>query len=146
MRLRLRKLRLKLNKIVLFVLVCALITLQVGARPMRTDHILQHQQIFTHSVAQLIEYIYSKGYKCTLGEVYRTRAQAALYAASGKGIVNSNHCSRLAVDISLFSPTDEYLRDVKDYKQFGEYWEKLNPFNEWGGRWRLGDACHFEMD
>jgi len=130
----------------LFLLVVSASIIKVDARPMRLDHIYQHQCVFTRNIAQLIEYIYSKGYKCTLGEVFRTSAQARLYAATGKGIVNSNHCSRLAVDINLFSPTDEYLHDVKDYKQFGEYWEKLNPFNEWGGRWSNGDACHFEMD
>lgn len=146
MRLRLRKLRLKHSKIVLFVLVCALITFRVSARPMRTDHILQHQQIFTRSVAQLIEYIYSKGYKCSFGEGFRTHEQALWNAQHHLGVVNSNHCYRLAIDLNLFDSNDNYLRDDKEYLQFGEYWEKLNPFNEWGGRWKRGDANHFEMD
>lgn len=148
----LEKLKQNLNKIscscrlLSLLVVCALISLQMGARPMRHDHFLTRQQIFTHNIARLIEYIYSKGYKCTLGESFRTHSQAALYAASGKGIADSNHCYRLAMDINLFNPTDEYLHGVKDYLQFGEYWEKLNPWNEWGGRWKNGDANHFEMD
>lgn len=124
----------------------------ISARPMRSDHIFQHQCAFTRNIAQLIAHIYSKGYKCTLGEVYRTHEQALRNAQLHIGVVNSNHCYRLAVDLNLFSPTGEYLHDGKEYKQFGEYWEKLDPFNEWGGRFKdskgriIGDANHFEMD
>lgn len=130
------------------MLVCALIPLQVGARPMRRDHWTERQQIFTRNIARLIEYIYSKGYKCTFGESFRTREQAALYAKTGIGISDSNHCYRLAMDLNLFNAKNEYLRSEKEYVQFGEYWEKLDPFNEWGGRFktRYSDPFHFEMD
>lgn len=133
-----------LSKLVFFfMLVCAPVDL--GARAMRTDHIFQHQLIFAQNVAKLIEYIYAQGYKCTLGEVYRTREQALLYSQIGKGIVNSNHCSKLAIDINLFKD-DKYLTDSEEYKKFAEYWIRLNPFNESGYFWKSRDSGHFEMD
>jgi len=109
---------------------------------------LPRQEQFTLNIAHLIEYIYSQGYKCTFGETYRTQEMAQIYSKEGKGIVNSNHCFRLAIDLNLFDSDGNYLHDSKDYKQFGEFWEKLNPFNEWGGRWtkRYQDPFHFEMD
>ena len=84
------------------------------ARPMRRDHILEHQQIFTTNVARLITYINQQGYKCTFGEVYRPTEMAQIYAKLGKGIINSNHCSKLAVDLNLFDSEGKYLTDGKD--------------------------------
>ena len=106
----------------------------------------QEQAIFARNVAKLIEYIFSTGYVCTLGEVYRTPSQAAAYAKEGKGIVNSLHCKRLAIDINLFSADGKYFPDTPDYKPIGEYWESLHPSNRWGGRF-IGrpDGNHFEM-
>ena len=140
----------KFNKSLLTVAFLAIISLcapfRLGAHSMRTDHIYQHQVIFTQNIARLTEYIFSKGYKCTLGESFRTHEQALWNAQKHIGVVNSNHCYRLAIDLNLFDSNDKYLHDSKEYTQFGEYWEKLNPFNEWGGRWKNGDSNHFEMD
>lgn len=143
----------RLSKIALAVLffgtVCAT---HACANPMRPDHIFEHQKTFTRNIAHLIAHIFDSGYSCTLGEVYRTHEQALLNARLGKGIVNSNHCYRLAVDLNLFDASGKYLQGVKDYEKFGIFWERLNPFNEWGGRFRngkgqlIGDYNHFEMD
>ena len=120
---------------------------QEPAHALRKDiPFLGRQEQFTINVAHLIEYIYSQGYSCTFGETFRTKAQALLDAHAGIGIRDSNHCYRLAIDLNLFDKNGKYLTTVKDYLIFGEYWEKLNPFNEWGGRWRNGDCDHFEAD
>jgi hypothetical protein len=114
---------------------------------MRRDHWTERQQIFTRNIARLIEYIYSKGYKCTFGESFRTREQAALYAKTGIGMSDSNHCYRLAMDLNIFDANGKYLTDTKDYAQFGKYWESLDPFNESGAFWKSNpDGNHFEMD
>lgn len=132
-----------------FFLIC--LWAVCNARPMRTDHLYEHQCIFTQNVAKLIQYIYSKGYKCTLGEVFRTREQAIINATHHVGIVNSNHCSRMAIDLNLFKD-DKYITTSKEWQQFGEYWLRLNPWNEWGGQFKntngkiIGDYNHFEMD
>ena len=126
-----------------FFLIC--LWAVCNARSMRTDHIYEHQCIFTQNVTKLIQYIYSKGYKCTFSETFRTREQAIINASKGIGIVNSNHCSRLAIDLNLFK-NDKYITTGKEWLQFGEYWERLNSWNEWGGRSKIKDFNHFEMD
>lgn len=103
------------------------------------------QWVFSLNVSNLIAYIFSQEYKCTLGEVLRTKSQAASYAADGVGVADSQHCKRLAIDICLFSPSGKYLKDSEDYKIFGDYWESLHPYNRWGGNFRRADGNHFEM-
>jgi hypothetical protein len=103
----------------------------------------QKQAVFALNVAKLIQFIYSKGYSCSLGEVFRTQAQADIYAKNGKGIKNSLHCKRLAIDINLFSSEGKYFPDAKEYEQFGLFWEALDEKNRSGSR--FGDANHFEM-
>ena len=121
-------------------------TMTTGAPLRKNIPFVDRQQTFTTNVAKLILYINSKGYACTFGETLRTKEMAQIYARTGKGIVDSNHLYKLAVDLNLFK-NGVYLSDAKEYKQFGEYWEQLNQFNEWGGRWKhLVDSCHFEMD
>jgi hypothetical protein len=106
----------------------------------------EKQQTFARNVTTLIEYIYQHGYAVTFGEAYRTPEQAAIYAKEGKGIVDSLHCKRLAIDLNLFKG-EEYISDgkVPEYALIGEFWEKLDPLNRWGGRFTRGDYNHYEM-
>lgn len=112
----------------------------------------KEQDAFLVDVGHLIFYIHSKGYYCTFGEAWRSHDQAEIYAKEGKGIVNSLHCQRLAIDLNLYSKDGKYITDVKEYRQFGEYWMKLNPKNRWGGCFhdRYGrpkvDSDHFERN
>lgn len=104
----------------------------------------QDQALFTEHVAMLIDYIFHNKYFCTFGEAFRTEEQAAWYAKQGKGIKNSLHCKRLAIDLNLISPDGKYLIDSKDYEKFGKFWESLDPHNRWGGRFTRPDGNHFE--
>jgi len=110
-----------------------------------TMSLRQSQAIFMLNVAKLIVKMNSEGFTCTFGEAFRTPEQAEIYAKSGKGIKNSLHCKRLAIDINLFSPKGDYLTTVKDHEQFGMFWETLHPKNRWLGRFAKGDANHYEM-
>ncbi len=103
----------------------------------------EKQKLFALNVAKLIAYIFDSGLSCTLGEAYRTAEQAALYAKEKKGILNSQHRDRLAIDIDLFSKTGEYETKTESYSHYGKYWESLHPDNRWGGR--FSDGNHFEM-
>lgn len=106
---------------------------------------LSQQQIeFTHNAAVLIHYIFAQGHTCTFGETYRTPEQAFLYAKQGKGIRNSLHIKRLAMDLNVFDAMGNYLTDSKDYEKFGVFWESLNPNNRWGGKFPKADGNHFE--
>ena len=102
------------------------------------------QKEFAHHASLLISYIFSQGYSCTFGETFRTPEQAMIYAKNGKGILNSLHCKRLAIDLNLFSPEGKYLTDSALYEKFGTWWEILHPENRWGGRFPKPDGNHFE--
>lgn len=106
----------------------------------------QKQSLFAKNVAILINHIYDMGYEVTFADAYRSPEAAAFYAKSGKGIANSLHCKRLAIDLNLFNSDGKYLLDKKDYEPFGLYWKSLNPANKWGGDFKtLVDCVHFEM-
>lgn len=102
----------------------------------------QKQQEFALDVARLILEINNRGYRCTLGECYRTPEQAEIYAKSGRGIKNSLHTSRLAIDINLFDPDGNLLSKSEDHTPFGIYWESLRPENRSG--MRFNDGNHYE--
>ena len=92
-------------------------------------------------LADLIRHAYEQGYELTLGEAYRTPEQAALNAASGKGIANSLHTVRLAIDLNLFKD-GKWLQNTEDHKPLGEYWESIG--GAWGGRFR--DGNHYSLE
>jgi D-alanyl-D-alanine carboxypeptidase len=107
--------------------------------------LFERQKTFALNISALIKFIFDIGFQCTLGEAERSKEQAEIYAKSGKGIADSLHCKRLAIDLNLFKD-GQYLTQFKDYEQAGVFWEKLHPLNRWGGRFtKLVDSNHFEM-
>lgn len=108
------------------------------------NDLLERQFTFAVNVSNLIKYIFENGYQCTIGEVYRPPETAKIFAKEGRGITKSLHCDRLAIDINLFTSLNEYLKNTRDYAQFGKYWEALHPDNKWGGT--FSDGNHFQMD
>lgn len=105
----------------------------------------EKQQLFTANIGRLILWAYSKGYRLTFGEVYRTPEQARANAKSGKGISNSLHIIRLAVDLNLFVE-GIYQTNSEAYQVLGDYWKTLHPLNRWGGDFKSRpDGNHFSM-
>jgi hypothetical protein len=104
------------------------------------------QKVFSTLVARLILHtVGTAGVSVTLGEAWRTKEQAELYAKEGNGIVNSLHCLRLAIDLNLFRD-GKLLVTTDDYRSMGEFWESLSTADyscSWGGR--FGDADHFAI-
>ena len=91
------------------------------------------QREFPLMLAALITWAYEhQGYELTLGEAYRTPEQAALNAKSGKGISNSLHTKRLAIDLNLFI-NGVYQTDSEAYRPLGDKWKSLNKLARWGG-------------
>ncbi|EFF5369639.1 M15 family metallopeptidase [Escherichia coli] len=103
----------------------------------------EKQQLFAVMIADLIHWAQEHGYRLTFGEAYRTPEQAALNAKTGKGIRNSLHTLRLAVDFNLFI-NGEYQTDTDTYRPLGEYWESIG--GTWGGRFSRADGNHFSLE
>jgi len=109
------------------------------------------QEEFSLNLARLIIFIYESGYKCTGGEWWRTPEMAEIYARNGKGIKDSLHLRRLAIDLNLFKD-GKYLNTTEAHRPFGEYWKSLHFMNRWGGDFHNSkgepkpDGNHYEMN
>jgi len=108
--------------------------------------LVKKQSKFAQDVAKLLQYINDQGEHCTLAEAYRTPEQAALYAKEGKGIKDSLHCVRCAIDICLFDADWKYQTKAEPYKKYADYWVTLDPANRAGYFWEKKDANHFERN
>jgi hypothetical protein len=107
----------------------------------------EEQAAFAQDVSLLLAFVFNSGYLCTLGEAWRSCEQAEIYAKEGKGIVHSQHCRRLAIDLNLYSKDGTYLKDDVHYRKIGIYWESIGKKNRWGGHFKgLIDLDHFERN
>lgn len=106
----------------------------------------EKQRIFTMNIGKLIAWAYANGFELTFGDAYRDPRLAALNASEGKGIKNSLHTRRLAVDFNLFKES-VYLAKSEAYKPLGDYWKSLEPRNRWGGDFKpVPDGNHFSCE
>lgn len=99
----------------------------------------EKQSLFARLMAMLIGEACRRGFEVTLGEVWRSEAEA-----ERRGFKNSLHTKRLAVDLNLFRD-GEYLRDSEDYKGLGKWWEAQHELCSWGGRFSRPDGNHFSV-
>ena len=103
------------------------------------------QQQFAGLLGQFLTWIYAESdYEVTMGECYRTPEMAEIYAKQGKGIKDSLHCKRLAVDLNLFID-GVYITDTESYKTLGEKWKSLDDGCSWGGDFSRPDGNHFQL-
>lgn len=103
------------------------------------------QRLFTRLVGLLIEFAYQQGYELTLGEAYRTPEQAKAHAKAGKGIANSLHTMRLAIDLNLFKD-GVFLTQSEDHAPLGVFWKSLHPECCWGGDFKpMQDGNHYSL-
>lgn len=104
------------------------------------DSLGQKQRRFVRMVADLILFAYRSGYELSFAEAYRPPDVAELYARQGRGIRNSLHCERLAIDLNLFRD-GQYLDSTEAHRPLGEYWESIG--GTWGGRFQ--DGGHYSL-
>jgi len=107
----------------------------------------EKQAQFALHIARLICWAFDRGIPVIGAEWYRTPEQAEIYARQGKGIKNSNHCKKLALDLFCVDPeiggvTWEYA----PYRALGEQWKKMHPLARWGGDFKGRDAVHFSFE
>lgn len=107
------------------------------------------QRRFCRQLAEWLAWVHREGFAITFGEAYRTPEQAALNAKSGKGIGNSLHTQRLAVDLNLFRKDAlgnwQWLNkgNEPEWLYVGQHWEGMGSDHAWGGR--FGDANHISI-
>ena len=106
--------------------------------------LLPLQQTFSQHLALLIQQANTLGYGVTMGETWRSPETAQVNAAEGKGIANSLHTQRLAVDINLIRDGN-FLTDPAPYKQLGDWWKALGPDHYWGGDFSKPDSDHYSI-
>jgi len=109
----------------------------------------QKQRRFVKDLGKLIEFAYAvvctgPDDGITFGEAYRTPEQAKLNELNGKGISNSLHMVRLAVDFNLILK-GEYQAAPEPYRPLGEFWKSLGDDHAWGGDFKSRDANHFSI-
>jgi len=103
----------------------------------------EKQSLFALLVAELIRHAATLGYAVTFGEAYRSPEEAARLAKLGKGIKNSLHTQRLAIDLNLFKD-GKYLSSTESHRPLGEWWESVHPWCAWGGRFK--DGNHYSLE
>ena len=101
----------------------------------------QKQSRFAYMTALLILQCYQRGYEVTLGEAHRSNEEAQRLALAGKGIPNSVHRLRLAIDLMLFKD-GKYLTATEDYREIGQWWKAMG--GAWGGDFKDGNHFSFE--
>src|SRR5690348_6408121 len=103
------------------------------------------QAAFAVLVAKLILEADRGGCQVTFGEAWRPPETAELYAKQGKGIQNSLHTQRLAIDLNLFKD-GVYMGRSESYEPLGVWWEGQSTTEIqccWGGR--FNDGNHFSV-
>lgn len=102
----------------------------------------QKQSLFARHAALLVLKAYDMGFEITLGEALRPSWVAKENARRGRGIANSLHTQKLAIDLNLFK-NGRYLSSTEAHRKLGEWWEKQHELAAWGGRFRDGNHYSF---
>ena len=105
----------------------------------------EKQAHFSVLIARLILHAHALGFGLTFGEAYRSPEEAARLAKAGKGIAQSLHTKRLAVDLNLFI-NGIYQTDGMAHRPLGEWWEAQSTAEYeccWGGA--FNDGNHYSL-
>lgn len=107
--------------------------------------LVAEQAAFLLDVAKLINKATEMGFVVTGGELFRTPEQQQIHIRAGRSkTMNSLHLRRCAIDLNFFKD-GKLTYEVAVLRPVGDYWESLNPKNQWGGNWKsFKDVPHFE--
>lgn len=99
---------------------------------------IEQQAAFLKDAARLILEAEKFGLTVTGGELFRTQEQQDLHHKAGRSkLRHSTHQDRMAIDLNFFrkkpSGVLELTYSKADIQKLGDYWEKLDPCNKWGG-------------
>jgi len=111
--------------------------------------VVEKQARFARLVSEFIPKAYDMGYLMNFGEAWRPEIVAKMYKDLGKGISNSLHWSRLAIDLNAYFE-GKYLDarqpwHIPHLERLGELWESLGQGCTWGGRFQDKDYNHYSL-
>ena len=108
-------------------------------------NLVAEQAKFLLDVCTLIQWCTKQGWVVTGGELLRPVEMQEIYVKTGRSkTMNSKHLKKLAIDLNFFK-NDVYICEKNLLQECGDYWEKLNPKNKWGGNWSSFKDCpHYE--
>jgi hypothetical protein len=110
---------------------------------------VEKQNAFLLAVADLIQHVHNCGLLMSGGSLYRTKEEAERMSEEGKGIRNSLHCLKLAIDLNLFRADGSELKTVEEFRPIGEWWKEQSTEEyprAWGGDFHdRPDAYHFSF-
>lgn len=112
------------------------------------------QRLFARLLAELILWVYSKGWELTLADgsidtprKFRASDGRVFVAEDANHMKGSLHYRRVAQDLNLFIK-GEWIKDGGHpaWTEIGQKWEALAPgVTTWGGRFNHPDANHFSI-
>lgn len=105
----------------------------------------EKQELFMRLLPLLLNEAHRLGYQVRGGELERSEAAALWYASQGKGIANSLHRLKLAIDLHLFK-NGVYLTKSEDHAILGQFWKSLHPLCRWGGDFKKPDGNHYSIE
>lgn len=113
--------------------------------------LVDEQASFLRHVCRLVDFATEQGFVVTGGELERKPEQQEFYVRTGRErSMDSMHLRKCAIDLLFFREVNgrrELVYDVETLKPVGEFWEKLDARNRWGGNWRnFDDIPHFERN
>ena len=100
---------------------------------------------FTRTIAYFLVWCAENDYEVIGAELYRTQEQADWYASQDRGIANSVHTKKLALDIFRYVNGRISWKN-EDYEEMGEKWKSMHPLARWGGDFRRKDSVHFSFE
>jgi len=104
----------------------------------------QKQQYFGDMFTILLVWAKLKGYKFSIGEVFRPPEMQRIYEEQKKTWTSySRHQDKLAVDLFLYK-NGRFSNSIADYRPLAKFWKMLDEKNRWGGDWSTKDIYHFE--
>ncbi|MCP4935566.1 MAG: hypothetical protein GY927_15520 [bacterium] len=111
---------------------------------------LSDKQFEFAKTMSLFEVWLARHFKYVRGEALRSRPEAQRLAKLGLGIVNSNHCLKLAQDLIIFDENGDPWND-EVYKFAADKWIKMHPLARAGyyfkgrGKGPGRDGPHFSF-
>lgn len=109
----------------------------------------QKQSLFCKLLAQLITWVFDRGWEFTLAEGFVGTTDGADHDYDGPHMRNGAHYTQLGQDLNLFVRGELKSELCPEWDAIGAKWLSLHPLCRWGGLFKsgasAGDANHVSI-